>query len=452
MTTNRRAFIATGICSVAGLGVSAPRRPTSAGDKEWPKVSYSPPKPPYRLGVDWHRRTIARLQEKLGEKGLDGMVVKDRWNIIYLPGLFHSTTERPFWLFVPTKGEPTFFHPGLDRDLVGGWWVNDHEWYFDYPHSGEFDRLVSKAGKRAELTEWMLKGLQKRGYGKSKLGIEEELSPKVAATWTAALRDAAFVPAGDLLMKMRQVKTPEEIELTQKAIDLHDAMLEFGRSYILMHGAGTTDFEVRHATEAWATETLLPVMKLDGRPHTGVGISLSITCRAGVSTAYPHPNQFFYAPINKGDAVQLSTVIRIGGYGGEGYRALHIEPLNELQRRMWTVHTEMTLLQAELCKAGARCQEIGERVLEHGIKAGMAQYIYHRPAHGAGMEGHQAPYVSLGDETVLEENMMFSNEPGLYNPEGGFGYNHSNNVLVQKQRGQIMNRAPLTKEWCWMKI
>jgi Xaa-Pro aminopeptidase len=284
------------------------------------------------------------------------------------------------------------------------------------------------------------------------LGAEEELSPKTAAIMKSAMPEAVFVPAGELLMKMRQVKTREEIELTQKAIDLHDAMLEFGRAYILMHGSGTTDFEIRHAIEAWATDTLLPVLKLDGRPHTGVGLSLSISCRAGVSTAYPHPNQFFYGPIRKGDAVQLSTIIRIGGYGGEGYRALHIEPMNDLQKRMWAVHTEMTLLQAELCKAGARCQEIAERVLNHGINAGMGSYIYHRPAHGAGMEGHQPPYLSLGDETVLEENMMFSNEPGLYNPEGGFGYNHSNNVLVQKERGQIMNRTPLTKEWCWLRI
>jgi len=42
-----------------------------------------------------------------------------------------------------------------------------------------------------------------------------------------------------------------------------------------------------------------------------------------------------------------------------------------------------------------------------------------RPAHGAGMDGHQQPYLSLGDATVLAEGMMFSNEPGLDDPAGG---------------------------------
>jgi Xaa-Pro aminopeptidase len=36
------------------------------------------------------------------------------------------------------------------------------------------------------------------------------------------------------------------------------------------------------------------------------------------------------------------------------------------------------------------------------------------------MEGHQPPWLALGDPTVLEEGMMFSVEPGLYDPEKGF--------------------------------
>jgi len=51
------------------------------------------------------------------------------------------------------------------------------------------------------------------------------------------------------------------------------------------------------------------------------------------------------------------------------------------------------------------------------------------------MDGHQQPYLSLGDATVLAEGMMFSNEPGLDDPAGGFGYNHSNNLLITKERG-----------------
>jgi Xaa-Pro aminopeptidase len=183
-----------------------------------------------------------------------------------------------------------------------------------------------------------------------------------------------------------------------------------------------------------------------------VGIDLWFSCRAGVSTAYPHPNQFYYHQIERGDAIQISGWVHLGGYVGECYRALHTRPMTQLQQKVWQVHTDMTELQAELCRAGTRCNEIASRVLKLARDAGLERYVYHRPAHGIGMEGHQDPCLSLGDETVLEEGMLFSNEPGLYNPEGGWGYNHSNTILVGKDRGTILNSTPLTKDWCWLEI
>src|SRR3972149_5342434 len=87
---------------------------------------------------------------------------------------------------------------------------------------------------------------------------------------------------------------------------------------------------------------------------------------------------------------------------------------------MWGVQTAMTEKQTELSKAGVKCNDVAAGVLKLAFDAGLEKYVYHRPAHGAGMEGHQAPYISPGDQTVLEENMIFSNEPGLYNAGAGY--------------------------------
>ncbi|MCI0350609.1 MAG: M24 family metallopeptidase, partial [Acidobacteriales bacterium] len=294
----------------------------------------------------------------------------------------------------------------------------------------------------------------KRGFGSAKLGIDREPTLAIEKKFKDGLPEASLKDLSKDLLAMRQVKTAEEIALIQKAIDLHDAMLHFARGFIVEHGTSITDFDVRQATEEFGVRTLMAAMgdEVDGRAHKAVGIDLDFNCRAGVATAYPHPNQFFYNRIAKGQAVQIASVIRIGGYGGEGYRALHIAPMDDLQRKLWEVHTEMTLRQAELCRAGSKCQDVAAAVLSIAKKAGVEKYVYHRPAHGQGMEGHQAPYIALGDDTVLEENMTFSNEPGLYNLEGGYGYNHSNCVRVAKERGVIMNQTPLTKEFCWLKL
>jgi len=410
--------------------------------------------PPFRLSEAWYRATVRRFQQRLADKKLAGAIVADPLNRNYLTGIFLTETERPNFLFVPAKGEPIGFIPGLDRDMAASWWVKEFEWYFDFPHSGGYSGHTWKAGKRDDLFVWMLKGLAKRGFGKGELGIDREPAPSLSKKFSDTLREAKLTDISEELLGMRQVKTPEEIVLIQKAIDLHDAMLQFARGYILENGSNITDFDVRHATEEFGTRTLMAAMgsEVDGRAHKAVGISLGFGCRAGVATAYPHPNQFFFTRLAPGQAIQIASVISIGGYGGEGYRALHVEPMNDLQKKLWEVHTEMTLRQAVLCKAGTKCQDVAADVLGIAKKAGVEKYVYHRPAHGQGMEGHQAPYLSLGDETELIENMTFSNEPGLYNLEGGYGYNHSNCVLVGKERGAIMNQTPLTKEFCWLKL
>ncbi len=411
-------------------------------------------KPPFRLRVEWYRATVGRFQARLRELNLGGAIVSDHLNRNYLTGSFLTETERPNYLIIPAKGEPFAFIPGLDRDMAASWWVKDFQWYFDFPHAGPYNQNVWKAGPKEDLFVWMLKGLAERGFGNARLGIDREPPPSLANKFKETLPEASLTDVAKELLGLREVKTREELELIEKALDLHDAMLAFARQFILSNGTSVTDFDVRRATEEFGTRTLMAVMggEIDGRAHHGVGIGLGFSCRAGVSTAYPHPNQFFYTRLARGQAVQIATVIHIGGYGGEGYRALHVAPMDNLQKKMWDIHTEMTLKQAELCRAGARCQNIGEAVLDIAQKAGLSKYVYHRPAHGQGMEGHQAPYLSPGDDTVLVENMTFSNEPGLYNLEGGYGYNHSNCVRVGKDRGTIMNKTPLTREFCWLKI
>jgi len=412
---------------------------------------------PDRLPIEWYRGTVARFQQALGAAGLEGMLCKDQWNIIYLSGYFHTNTERPAALWVPAAGDPALFVPGLDRDLAAGWWIRDVEYYFDFPQAEE--RGDPRAGPVADpqgtvdLWLWMLKGLDRRGFGGKRIGLDWDAPESLLARFRETLKSATFRSAGDIPMGMRVIKTPEEVALTQRAIDYHDQILEFCRRYVLQHGTNATDFEVRHAAEAFGTEFVFKDVKRDGRPHTAVGVSVNVGCRTGVGTAYPHPNQFFHARIRRGDAIQFSGVmVRVGGYGGEGYRACHIAPMSDAQKKMWEVHTEMTLAQQEFSKAGVECRAVAAKVLEIARRAGLERCLYHRPAHGAGMEGHQKPYVSLGDVTVMAEGMMFSNEPGLYDPQGGYGYNHSNNLLITRERGVQMNKTPLTREWCWLTL
>jgi Xaa-Pro dipeptidase len=408
--------------------------------------------PPFRLEEDWYRWNVSRLQEKLLENGLKGILLNNIWNIIYFSGLFHTNTERPFWLFIPAKGKPVFFIPLLDRSLIETWWIEEYEWYFDFPHHGPYNERTFEAGPPADLYEWLLSRLSERGIDCGVIGFDQNPGDEILHKVPTHLPGVDVKIVGDLCLSLRMIKTPDEIGLIEKAVHFQDHLLEYGRALLLKYGAKVTDFDIRHEMERYGTHLLMKWMNLDGKPHQAVGIDMWVSCRAGATTAYPHPNQFYYHRIQKGDAIQLVGFVHIGGYVGEGYRALQTHPMSDLQKRVWEVHTRMTELQIELCIAGTPCNYIARRVLNLAKDAGMEEFLYHRPAHGVGMEGHQPPCVSLGDETILQEGMVLSNEPGLYSPKHGWGYNHSNTILVGKEKGVLLNKVPMTKEWCWLDI
>lgn len=408
-----------------------------------------------RLDEAWHRKAVARLQDKLQELGLEGAVLSDRWNLIYFTGLFHSTTERPFSVWVPAKGEGLcWFHPGLDRDLVASWWIKDAESYFDFKHArdGFPDKGMVREGDTVDLTRWLWHGVRRRGLAGGSVGVDSAITDELRAAVADVVPKVTLRRIADLCERFRIVKTPEEIALAQRAYTYFNQIHAFARDFILDRGTGAADFDVAQAAVTYGTDLIMKDVKRDGRPHTAVGIQVGISCRTGPATGYPHPNQFFHKRIEKGDALQVSGVVRIGGHGGELYRAYQIAPWNAHREKVWDVHTECVRLQQEHSSAGVACSHVAKIVHDHQVKMGMQKYVYHRPAHGEGMEGHQPPYIALGDFTTLEEGMTFSNEPGLYDPENGFGYNHSDNVLVTARGGVPMSSVPLSKEWCFLKL
>ncbi len=408
-----------------------------------------------RLPLEWYKATVKRLQAKLAERGVDGIFINDRWNLIYFTGLFHSTTERPFACFIPTNELTVYwFHPGLDKAMVESWWNSGSEYYYDFPptEGGYPDQGKVVTGPAMDLLDWMLKGIARRGYGEKTIGLDRPPSAKTLKRMGQFLPKAKFEEVDDICIKMRRVKTPEEIALTQRALNYFSQIHVFARDYVLEHGTNLTDFKVEMAATEYGTDLILRDIKRDGHAHNAVGISVNIGCRSGIGTAYPHPNQFHHNRVKKGDSFQIAGSVRIGGYGGELYRPYQIAPWDSAREKMWEVMAEGSAMQVRMSKAGTRCQDIAEAVHDYHVKMGMQKYLYQRVAHGEGMEGHQEPYLALGDETVLEEGMTFSMEPGLFYPEGGYGYNPSDTVLVTKTTGVEMGSLPLSKEWCFLKL
>jgi len=140
--------------------------------------------------------------------------------------------------------------------------------------------------------------------------------------------------------------------------------------------------------------------------------------------------------------------------GGECYRNYLIAPWTDEQDKMWQIVADSVQIMVEACKPGVACSEVAYQVHQYQVLMGMQDYIYHRPGHGAGqhIEGHQPPFLSLGDHTPIEAGMMFSVEPGLYDEKKGFGINPSDHLLITQEGAVLMSRIPFSKQWSYLTL
>jgi Xaa-Pro dipeptidase len=421
-----------------------------------------PPEPAKvdRLPLEWNKQTVARFKEQLAQKDIHAFVARDQLNIIYLTGYWHTHTERPQVVFMnKDDAEPWFLYPALDRDLVKGWWFGGGWEYFDTKHAeGGFPEQGKVAqGKTVDLFQMLLEGIKAKGVQGNKIGIDGKLYADELATAKKVLPKVKWVDVSDTLLDMREIKTPEELALTRRAYTYFDRAHAYARDYILTYGTDVTDYEVAFASTFWINNVLLADLDLaGGLPHHGVAAGVEIDCRVGRLCAYPHPNQPRFNRIQRSMPLQVDGDAYIGGHGGENYRmyilADNAGEFDAHMRKLWEVSQHTCDMQVELQKEGATCSSVAYEIHKYQVAQGVEDYIYHRPAHGEGSEGHQPPYMSLGDYTVLKKNMCFSEEPGLYDPKAGVGFNWSDHVVTGVKSGYRMSRVPYTKEWSWVKI
>ncbi|MGC1089539.1 MAG: aminopeptidase P family N-terminal domain-containing protein, partial [Candidatus Acidiferrum sp.] len=285
-----------------------------------------PPEPAKydRLPLDWNKQTVARFRAKLAEKDIHAFLCRDELNIIYLTGYWHTHTERPQVVYMNEgDADPWFLYPGLDRDLVKGWWFGGGWEYFDTKHAEggfpEQGKVVQ--GKTVDLFEMLLEGVKAKGVQGDKIGIDGKLYADELATARKVLPKIKWVDVSDTLLGMREVKTPEELALTRRAYTYFDRAHAYARDYILTFGTDVTDYEVGVASTFWINNVLLSDLDLaGGLPHHGVQSSVEIDCRVGRLCAYPHPNQPRFNRIQRNMPLQVDGDAYVGGHGGENYR------------------------------------------------------------------------------------------------------------------------------------
>jgi Xaa-Pro dipeptidase len=143
----------------------------------------------------------------------------------------------------------------------------------------------------------------------------------------------------------------------------------------------------------------------------------------------------------EGDVLVTETSAPIWGYNAELERALVIgQPTDEMRRLFdHTVAAQDVAFGA--IRPGATCAGVDGAVMRYVEDNDLLRYWRQHTGHGIGLRNHEAPFLDVGDHTTIEPGMVFTVEPGLYDPAIG-GFRHSDTVVVTDDGMEILTDYP----------
>jgi len=84
-----------------------------------------------------------------------------------------------------------------------------------------------------------------------------------------------------------------------------------------------------------------------------------------------------------------------------------------------------------------KAKEIDAIAREVIREAGYGEYFVHSLGHGVGLDIHEYPFINARSETVVEEGMVFTIEPGIYLPDR-FGVRIEDMVVMEQGRPRVL--------------
>ncbi len=237
-----------------------------------------------------------------------------------------------------------------------------------------------------------------------------------------------LVGTTDMVEKFRVVKNNDEVEAIKSAL----ALAENAFSAVVENLApGMTERDI-----AWAMEKRM-------REAGAQSVSFPVIVAAGANAALPHATP---GPdsIRPGQPILFDWGARRNGYCSDTSRTIIMGKPDQRFDEIFNAVYDAQQKATEAVRPGAYTNDI-DAIARNVLKAkGLDAYFGHGLGHGVGLAIHEQPSLSpvIEKNTRLEENMVFTVEPGVYIPDWG-GVRLENMVVVRHDGPEVLNRLPV---------
>ena len=366
------------------------------------------------LSDNFYNQTRKLLLNFIEEKGLEGYLVTNPANIFYFTGFFYVTNERPSGFYISKDNKSKLFIPLLEKENSENTVVDNILIYEEFP------------GKINPYS-FMAENINEKNIGTdiNNIKIIDQIKNNFQKLdYEADIRN------------FRYQKLEEEINLISEAAKYADLTLEFLKNHAdHMINNQTNERElVKFCTEEAKKEMLNNLSAdFDETPCNVVA-----TIHSGPRGAFPHGKSLSRIP-KKNETLICGVGACVGGlYAESGVTFILGEP-NHDQMNIINTMKEVNDEVISNLKEGIECEDINQIATRIYKDSGYFEFVRHRIGHGMGFEGHEAPWLSPGDKTVLKKNMIFSNEPGIYRPNID-GYRTISSMIVETNNGRQISK------------
>jgi Xaa-Pro dipeptidase len=379
------------------------------------------------ISADEFRTRRHQLREVSRNNGLRGYVLFDEAYIKYFAGFPFLATERPVAFIGNASGDEAVFVPEFEVERIQAETAFDRiESYPEYPGREHPMHILGRL--LADLDMGDAVGADQDGYP----GILGYSGPPLSEV------TGGVAPLAPSIERFMVCKSEAEVELIRESArwceHAHRLLQEYTRP-----GVTEADASLRAAHEA----TLAMANALGdsyGQQASSDGASAGYRGQIGRRSAWAHAvahNIEFQA----GDVLVSETAAPVWGYHAELERAMIVgEPTGEMQR-LFEHMRRAQLIAFEALRPGTTCGDVDGAVLRYFEENDLMPYWRQHTGHAIGLRNHEAPFLDIGDTTVVEPGMVFTIEPGVYAPDIG-GFRHSDTVVVRSDGIEILTDYP----------
>ena len=349
---------------------------------------------------------LRRIARKLG---VDAVALVAGPNFARTLGKDFHVNERVELVVVPASGPPAAIIPNLE---MGSWTPVGFEGpTFDYLDQTGYADAFAALARHLPLDSVAVEGQAMRVF--------------VHHAMVAAWPGLRVIDGHREISALRLRKSAADIAALERAIAISETAL-----------AEVLDRVRVGQTEKQVEAMLIQALFAHGADEQSFGAIVA----AGANSARPHASARD-VPIAAGDALLLDFGARKDGFAADITRTVFVGHATDEAHEVYDTVLRANRKGHEVTRAGITAHDVDDAVIGVLEASPFADRIRTKTGHGLGREVHEEPYIMRGNRQVLEPGMVFTDEPGLYRPDG-FGVRIEDDLLVTENGCRSLTRFP----------